>query len=215
MTGIGFARSIALGYLLGTIPAADVAGKAIGVSVRAAGTGNPGAINASVLLGKRAGVAVGVIDVSKGWLAGALGQRVSPSAAYAAATAAVVGHVFPVWSRWQGGKGVATSYGAVLGVFPAYAVPDLAVAAVAARTTRHPRRANDISSLVWTGAALLWWQRRWPNLWGPAPTLALPLHAAMTSALISWRFRQPERITGGVRLGDSTPTAALHSPTSA
>lgn len=142
------------------------------------------------------------VDIGKGWAAGALGQRVGPATAYAAATAAVVGHVFPVWSRFAGGKGVATSYGAVLGVFPAYAVPDVLVAVVAARTMKHPRKANDLSSAVWTAAALLWWRRRLPNLWGPPPTVALPLHAAATSALIAWRFRQPERVTGGVRLGD-------------
>ena len=194
--------AVAAGYLLGTVPSADVAGKVVGVSVRTAGTGNPGAINASVLLGRRWGTAVAAVDMAKGWAAGALGQRVGPTTAYAAATAAVVGHVFPVWSGFQGGKGVATSYGAVLGVFPVYAVPDLAVAAGAAKVLRHPRRANDVSSLLWTAAAVVAWRRQLPNLWGPRPTVALPLHAAATSALIAWRFRQPERVTGGARLGD-------------
>jgi glycerol-3-phosphate acyltransferase PlsY len=196
------ALAVVAGYLLGTVPSADVAGRVVGVSVRTQGTGNPGAINASVLLGKRWGTAVAGVDIGKGWVAGALGQRVSPGTAHAAAAAAVVGHVFPVWSGFRGGKGVATSYGAVLGVFPAYAVPDLLVAGAAARLTKDPRRANDICSAVWTGAALLWWARRLPNLWGPAATVALPLHAAATSALISWRFRQPERVSGGARLGD-------------
>jgi glycerol-3-phosphate acyltransferase PlsY len=196
------ATAVACGYLLGTIPSADVAGKALGVSVRTAGTGNPGATNAAVLLGKRIGLLVGAVDVGKGWAASAVGQRVGPRTACAAATASIVGHVFPVWSGFKGGKGVATSYGAVLGVFPGYAVPDIAVAAAAARTTRSPRRANDLASLAWTGAAVLWWRKRWPNLWGPPATVALPLHAAVSSALISWRFRQPERVAGGARLGD-------------
>ena len=195
------ALAVTAGYLLGSVPSADAAGKIVGVSVRAAGTGNPGAINASVLLGKRWGTAVAAVDIAKGWAAGAVGKRVDDSTAYAAATAAVVGHVFPVWSQFQGGKGVATSYGAVLGVFPAYAAPDLLAAAVAAKTTQHPRVANDISSVLWTGAALLWWRKQLPNLWGPKPSAALPLHAAATSALIAWRFRQPERIADGARLG--------------
>ena len=203
MTLIRSTAAIGAGYLLGTVPSADLAGKIVGVSVRSAGTGNPGAINASVLLGKRWGTAVAAVDMAKGWAAGAVGQRVGPTTAYAAATAAVVGHVFPVWSKFQGGKGVATSYGAVLGVFPAYAAPDLLVAAAAARSTMHPRRANDISSAVWTAAALLWWRKQWPNLWGPPATAALPVHVALTSGLISWRFRQPERITDGARLGDT------------
>ncbi len=195
------ALAVTAGYLLGSVPSADAAGKIVGVSVRASGTGNPGAINASVLLGKRWGTAVAAVDIAKGWAAGAVGKHVDDRTAYAAATAAVVGHVFPVWSRFQGGKGVATSYGAVLGVFPAYAAPDLLAAAVAARTTQNPKVANDISSVLWTGAALLWWRKRLPNLWGPAPSAGLPLHAAATSALIAWRFRQPERIAGGNRLG--------------
>jgi glycerol-3-phosphate acyltransferase PlsY len=197
------ALAVAAGYLLGSVPSADAAGKVVGVSVRAAGTGNPGAINASVLLGKRWGTAVAAVDIAKGWAAGALGRRVDDRTAYTAATAAVVGHVFPVWSKFQGGKGVATSYGAVLGVFPAYAAPDLLAAAVAARTTQNPRAANDIASVLWNAAALLWWRRRLPNLWGPAPSAGLPLHTAATSALIAWRFRQPERISGGTRLGDA------------
>ncbi len=197
--------AVVAGYLLGSVPSADLAGKVVGVSVRTAGTGNPGATNAAVLLGKRWGTVVGAVDVGKGCLAGQLGKRVGPSTAYAAATAAVVGHVFPVWSGFQGGKGVATSYGAVLGVFPAYAVPDIGVAFAAAKVTGNPRRANDLASLMWTAAALLWWRKQLPTLWGPEPTAALPVHAAATSALIAWRFRQPERVAGGVRLGDPKP----------
>jgi glycerol-3-phosphate acyltransferase PlsY len=199
------ALAVVAGYLLGTVPSADVAGRVVGVSVRTQGTGNPGAINASVLLGKRWGTAVAGVDIGKGWVAGALGQRVSPGTAHAAAAAAVVGHVFPVWSGFRGGKGVATSYGAVLGAFPAYAVPDLLLAGVFARAAKQPRLANDLSSLVWTGAAVLWWRKQLPNLWGPPPTLTLPLSTAATSALIAWRFRQPERVTGGARLGDPKP----------
>ncbi|MDP9164477.1 MAG: glycerol-3-phosphate acyltransferase, partial [Actinomycetota bacterium] len=68
------------GYLLGTLPSADVAGRIRGVSVRTQGTGNPGALNATVLLGKRAGAGVMAVDVGKGWAAAAIGQRVSPTA---------------------------------------------------------------------------------------------------------------------------------------
>ena len=67
--------AVVAGYLLGTIPSADLAGKALGINVRTAGTGNPGATNAAVLLGKRMGLAVGAVDVGKGWAAAAVGQR--------------------------------------------------------------------------------------------------------------------------------------------
>ena len=197
MTRGGTTAAVAVGYLLGTIPSADVAGALAGTSVRAGGTGNPGAYNTTTVLGRHWGATVFTVDVAKGWAAAALGQRVSPAAAQAAATAAVVGHVLPVWSGWRGGKGVATSYGAVLGVFPAYAVPDLLVAGAAARVTRNARRANDLSCLVWTAAAALWWRRRLPNLWGPPATVGLPLSAAATSALIAWAFRRAARPVGG------------------
>lgn len=199
--------AVSVGYLLGTVPAADVAGRLVGVDVRAAGTGNPGATNAAVLLGKRWGLSVAAVDVGKGWLAGALGARVSPATAHACATAAVVGHVFPVWSGFRGGKGIATSYGAVLGAFPAYAGPDLLVAATAAKALKDPRRANDVASAVWTGAAVLWWRRQWPNLWGPPTTAALPVGAALTSGLLAWRMRRPDAVQGGARLGDAPSVA--------
>jgi glycerol-3-phosphate acyltransferase PlsY len=205
MQPVRSALAVAAGYLLGTIPSADVAGKIVGISVRTQGTGNPGAINASVLLGKRWGTAVAGVDIGKGWVAGALGQRVSPATAHAAAAAAVFGHVFPLWSGFKGGKGVATSYGAVLGAFPAYAIPDLLIAGTIAKAVQQPRLANDLSSVAWTAAALLWWRKQMPTLWGPAPTVALPLSAAATSGLLAWRFRQPERVSGGARLGDPKP----------
>lgn len=189
----------AIGYLLGTFPSADLVGRFARVKIREGGTGNPGTLNTAVVAGKQWAAAVAVLDIGKGWGAAALGQRVSPTATNVAGFAAVVGHIFPVWTRGKGGKGVATSYGVVLGTFPAYALPDLAVAAGAARITANSTRANEIASLAWTGAALLWWRRDWPNLWGPRPTVALPITAALTSALLGWRLRRADRITDGDR----------------
>jgi len=144
---------------------------------------------------------VAVLDVGKGWLAAGIGARVSPAHANAAGFAAVLGHVFPVWSGGRGGKGVATSFGVVLGTFPVYAVPDLAIAATAARVTANPLHANQIASAAWTSAATFWWLRGWSNLWGPKPTIALPLGALSTSLLLAWRMRQPDPITEGNRWG--------------
>lgn len=205
------AAAVVGGYLLGTLPSADVAARLARRDVRGSGTGNPGAVNAAVLLGRRWGLAVAAADVGKGWAAAALGQRVGPATAHAAATAAVLGHVFPVWTGFRGGKGIATSYGAVLGVFPAYALPDVVVAAAAARATRDPRHAAEVSAALWTAAALVWWRRGLPNLWGPSPTWTLPVSAAVTSGLISWRVRRPAVVPDGVRLGQ--PTGRKTAPT--
>jgi len=191
----------AIGYLLGSIPSADLVGRLVGTDVRSRGTGNPGAANATAVLGFRFGAAVAGLDIAKGWAAGALGQRISPTMANVAGTAAVIGHVFPIWSGFVGGKGVATSYGVVLATFPAYAVPDALVAGAAAKATGDPFTANLIASAAWTGTATLWWRRRLPNLWGPTPTAALPISAAAISLLLTWRMRRPDRVTDGERFG--------------
>ena len=104
-----------VGYLLGTIPSAGVVawlatrGK---INLREAGSGNPGAINAIKMLGTRWGVVVLVADIAKGAAAGLLGLLIAGDpGAYAAATAAIAGHIFPVWSGFRGGKGVAAGVG--------------------------------------------------------------------------------------------------------
>src|SRR5215210_914129 len=103
----------AAGYLLGTIPSAGVVAWLATrgeINLREAGSGNPGAINAIKMLGTRWGLVVLVADIAKGAAAGLLGLAIGGDpGAYAAATAAIAGHIFPVWSGFRGGKGVATS----------------------------------------------------------------------------------------------------------
>jgi glycerol-3-phosphate acyltransferase PlsY len=121
----------ALGYLVGSLPAADtVARLASGgrTDLRAAGTGNPGAVNAIHVLGWGWGWAILVIDTMKGVAACELGSRVGgPGGAHVAGTSAVIGHCFPVWKGFRGGKGVAVSLGQCLATFPAYLPVDLGV----------------------------------------------------------------------------------------
>lgn len=181
------------GYLIGTMPSADIATRLAGSPVadlRTAGSGNPGALNTAALLGARWGAAVLVADMAKGAAAGAAGRAIAgPTGAYVAATASIAGHIVPVWSRGEGGKGVATSAGACLAVFPAYFPIDAAVAATAAATKRNAERAIWMSSAVWVAAAVLWWRRRLPNAWGPSPTAGLPLFALAGAAMILTKFR--------------------------
>jgi glycerol-3-phosphate acyltransferase PlsY len=186
------------GYLLGTVPSADVAARLAGAGdLRAAGSGNPGAANAIAVLGPRFGLAVLVADVAKGALAGVAGRRLAgPSGAHAAGTAAVVGHCYPVWTGFRGGKGVATSAGQCLATFPAWTPLDLALAGATAASPRWRRRsfaATAVASAGWVSAGLVWWRRHWPNLWGPPPTAALPAAAAASSAVILWRFARSPR----------------------
>ena len=119
---------ILLAYLLGSIPSAVWVGKAFyGIDVRKEGSGNAGATNTIRVLGAKAGVPVLLIDVIKGWLAVFLMAWFIPESfselqttylRIGAATAAVLGHVFPVFAGFKGGKGIATLLGVGIALYP-------------------------------------------------------------------------------------------------
>ncbi len=193
--GIGrLMGAAAVGYLVGTTPSADLAARlATGgtVDLRSAGSGNPGGANALGVLGPRWGYAVIGLDIAKGAVAAAAGRAVAGgTGSHVAGAASVVGHCVPVWTRGRGGKGVGASVGQCLATFPAYFPVDLAVAALTStgRWRGRARAATMLSSVVWVASGALWWRRRWPNLWGPAPTMALPLANLASSAMIAYRF---------------------------
>jgi acyl phosphate:glycerol-3-phosphate acyltransferase len=182
------------GYLLGTLPSSDVAAKlATGgtVDLRSNGSGNPGGMNARRVLGRRVGSLVVASDIVKGVAACAWGRRSAGDlGAHLAGVAAVAGHCYPLWTRFHGGKGVATSFGQCLYTFPAYAPLDVAVATTVARIPGVPRPALvsvGVSSTAWLLGGVLWWRRRLPNLWGPRPTAALPLANAASVLVIASR----------------------------
>lgn len=188
-------RAVAAGYLIGTFPTADlVARRASGgtIDLRASGTGNPGGANAVKVLGKKVGAVVIAGDIAKGAAASMVGGVVAgPLGAHVAGTASVVGHCYPVWNGFRGGKGVAASVGQCLVTFPAYFPIDAAVAVVTAAIPRWKQRAFSAtvaSSVCWVLGGLVWWRRKLPNGWGPKPTAALPLAAAVSSAVIIHRF---------------------------
>ena len=186
-----------VGYLLGTVPSADIASRVASrgtVDLRIMGTGNPGAMNAMGELGTGWGVVVLIADVAKGSLAGWVGGRIGgDNGAYAAGTAAIGGHVFPVWKGFRGGKGVATSAGASLVLFPAYFPLDAGVAALSAARSANADRAIEISSTMWAAAAVLWWRAKWPNAWGPRPTGGLPLFALVSASIMIARVQMAKR----------------------
>ena len=184
----------AAGYLVGTAPSAAIVARLKtggSLDLRSAGSGNPGGLNALRLLGRRAGAAVVVADVGKGIAACVVGRRLAgDDGAHLAGVAAVAGHCYPLWTRFRGGKGVATSFGQCLYTFPVFAPVDAAVAVAVARAPglRRPALASvAASSTAWLLASVLWWRRGGPNLWGPRPTAALPLANAATVAIIASR----------------------------
>ncbi len=134
---IDFLIFIVSGYLLGSIPTAVWLGKAkYGIDVRLHGSKNAGATNTFRVLGKKAGTAVLIIDVLKGviavllpWLLGAATWESDAliHLQLVAGIVAVLGHVFPLFASFNGGKGVATSLGIILGIHPLTAVICLAL----------------------------------------------------------------------------------------
>jgi len=191
------AAAAGVGYVVGTFPTAVLATRAAtrgSVDIRASGSGNPGGLNTAQVVGRLWGGAVMLIDAGKGLGAGLLGWAIAgPTGAYAGATAAIVGHIWPVWTRFRGGKGVATSAGTVLAVFPIFFPLDVAVAAAGALVLRDTRRTIQASTTVWIAASAVWWLADLPNLWGPHPTVALPISQTVGAACILVKFYAAQR----------------------
>jgi acyl phosphate:glycerol-3-phosphate acyltransferase len=128
MITIGSVTALILAYLLGSIPTAVWIGRTFyGIDVREYGSGNAGATNTFRVLGKKAGIPVMLIDIAKGFtatnLAFIIGTSITggPHSHYinyqlALGIAAVMGHLFPVFAGFRGGKGIATLFGMVLAV---------------------------------------------------------------------------------------------------
>lgn len=199
----GLAGAGLIGYLFGTFPTADLMGRRAGVDLRAEGSGNPGTANAAGVLGTKAAAVVLVGDVGKGAIACACGAFVAGGAgAHLAGTASVVGHCYPVWSGFRGGKGVATSIGQCLATFPAYFPIDFLVGGATAALPGWRRRAfgaTAVSSIAWVAGGVVWWRKGWRNGWGPRPSALLPLASALSSAVIAQRFLAEDRSSDGRR----------------
>lgn len=110
-------------YLLGSVDFGALVPRLMGIDIYEHGSGNPGASNVFRTLGKRAGAAVMAGDALKGVAAAGIGDLwVGEAVGFAAGFLAVVGHVFPVWLKFRGGRGVATAIGAVLWLEPLFGV---------------------------------------------------------------------------------------------
>lgn len=149
------ALAIAVAYLLGSIPFSYLAGRAKGIDLRTVGSGNLGAANAFRALGRGTGIAVLVADVLKGVVAVVIARLITDDPWPAiAAGAAMAGHVFPVWLRFRGGKGVAVGGGAVIALMPLASVILFAIWIVVAVTSRYTSLASLTSAVVAT--PLVW-----------------------------------------------------------
>ncbi|GMV26778.1 MAG: glycerol-3-phosphate acyltransferase [Phycisphaerae bacterium] len=182
------------GYLCGSIPWGVIIAKAKGVDIRKHGSGNIGATNVGRVLGRKLGLLCFFLDMLKGAapvlvagaVAGILGQIQIPpreTAWWLAVMASpVLGHIFNPWLRFKGGKGVATSLGALLGMFPPLTVPGLAAFG------------------VWIVMAVRW---RYVSLASIGAALSLPL---FTAGFFAWKL---PRIPGSLPTRESYSTYAL------
>lgn len=147
-----------IGYLVGAIPFGLVIGKSVGVDVRQEGSRNIGATNVNRVLGKKLGALTLFCDCLKGllpmWLASAVlgGQGQSELIVAITGVMAVIGHMFPVYLGFRGGKGVATGLGVFLFLSPPTIVVCLAVFLLAVRLSGFV----SVGSLLASALAPLW-----------------------------------------------------------
>lgn len=122
---------IILAYLIGSIPTAVWVSKRVyGIDIREHGSGNAGATNTFRILGKKAGSFVMFVDMMKGFIAVKLSllshfswtSEAITNLQIALGLVAVIGHIFPIWAGFRGGKGIATLFGMILGIQPLVAV---------------------------------------------------------------------------------------------
>ncbi|PYE35657.1 acyl-phosphate glycerol-3-phosphate acyltransferase [Rhizobium sp. PP-F2F-G38] len=137
-----------LGYLLGSIPFGLILTRAAGLGdVRKIGSGNIGATNVLRTGNKKLAAATLLLDALKGTLAAAVGYHfLGPEAGIAAGLGAFLGHLFPVWLGFKGGKGIATYIGVLLGLAPLVVLVFAACWLIVAKVTRY----SSLSALVAT-----------------------------------------------------------------
>jgi glycerol-3-phosphate acyltransferase PlsY len=166
---------ILLGYLIGSIPFALILARRWGASdLRLVGSGNLGAANVMRASGIPAGVLVAVLDMAKGAASVWLAARVSagPALPAAAGLAAIIGHIYPIWLRFRGGKGVATACGVFALLTPLAILPALAIFTLVVSTTKYISLGSVLAAMALP--PLTW------VLGGPAPVVA----AALASSII-------------------------------
>jgi len=174
-----FAILVVSSYLLGSIPFGLIIAAAYGKDLRSIGSGNIGATNLARALGRKWAYLCFCLDMLKGLLpmlaAGIFIGAANPTPTsvslwLAVGCAAVLGHIFPIYVKFKGGKGVATSFGVALGLWPYYTI--CAVIAI----------------IVWTAVVLVW---RYISLASMSASVVFPIVLILAIILIpSWHFAE-------------------------
>jgi glycerol-3-phosphate acyltransferase PlsY len=173
-----FAALLLGAYLLGSVPFGPIIAAIYKIDLRKVGSGNIGATNLARALGRRWGYVCFVLDLAKGFLpafvAGVWLYDIAGTngllARLAVGCAAIIGHVFPVYLGFKGGKGVATSFGVALGFWPYYTL------------------CAAIALLVWITFVLIW---RYVSLASLAASVAFPVVLAAAIAITDgWQLSE-------------------------
>jgi glycerol-3-phosphate acyltransferase PlsY len=172
---------VVLAYAIGSVPFALLLARRWGAGdLRSIGSGNLGAANVMRASGATAGLLVAALDIAKGAVSVTLARHLSgqPGAPAAAGLAAIVGHVYPIWLRFRGGKGVATACGVFAVLTPSATVPALTIFVLTVWLTKYISLASVLASLALPPIAY------WAGSSGPAVA-----SACAASALIVFRHR--------------------------
>jgi acyl phosphate:glycerol-3-phosphate acyltransferase len=175
------ALAVVVAYLVGSVPFALLLARRWGTGdLRRVGSGNVGAANALRASGVRAGVLVAVLDIAKGAASVALASHLSNVAAApaVAGVSAILGHVYPVWLRFKGGKGVATACGVFSVLTPIAVPPSLLVFLLTVWSTKYISLGSIVASLALPSIAFV----------AGAPTASLAA-ACAAAAIIIFRHR--------------------------
>ena len=183
--------AIAVAYVLGSVPSGYLAGRLRGIDIREVGSRNVGATNVFRSLGKGIGLAVMGADIAKGVAAVGIAVALTDDPwPLIAGGAAILGHVFPVWLGFRGGKGVAVTAGVAIALMPLAAAVMIPVWILIVAVTRYVSVASIAAAILLTPVAWLF-GASWPTL----------VFAGLVSLGVLWRHRgNVERLRRGTEL---------------
>lgn len=147
---------ILVAYLIGCISPSIMLAKAKGIDIKKEGSGNAGTTNALRVMGKKAGVITLIVDILKGFIAVLIGYAIAGgTVSMFCAVAVFCGHVWPVFYKFKGGKGVATAFGALLGINTWLALAALGIVAVGVVVSKRMSVGSILGAVCFPLIALL------------------------------------------------------------
>ena len=197
---------IVIGYLLGSVPSAYIAARLIkGKDIRQMGGGNVGARNIFKEVGRKAGIAVGIFDVGKGIAAVAIAYWLLNVPLYephpfvlAAGLAAIVGHIWPIYLKFSGGNGLATTIGALVLLMPRELLIVLAITLILIAITRNPILSINIGLISVPLSAWLLEKSGLLVIFSVVTLLILVLHFLPTAMAAMVKAESKENLLAGL-----------------